>query len=125
MALQVLQGEAAEWKSGLKCDFFDRDIRKWIEAEVIGSFSDDQGKWIKIRCGQRDRNVLSDDPDLRKRAVIPGHQLKQLRDFAAQIPSITPILESILPQTSVQGLYTNSDGMQYIDVFTYFSFYYL
>ena len=114
MAQRPFQDGTAVWKTGLKCDFYDRSIRKWVEAEVIGSFSDDDGEWIKVRCGHKDHNVLNGDPDLRKRAVIPDHQLKQLQGVVAQIPSITPILESILPSSSGQGLYDNSDGVLYI-----------
>ena len=119
MAQQSLHSETAEWKAGVKCDFFDRAVRKWIESEVIGSFSDEKGEWIKIRCGQRDVNVLSDDPDLRKRSVIPGHELKQLQHAATQLPNIAPILGRILPQTSGQGLYADSDGIHYIDIFIF------
>ena len=109
MAQQPLQNETTKWKVGLKYDFYDRDTRKWVEAEVIKSFSDDKGEWIKVRCGGKDINVLNGDPDLRKRSVIPGHQLKQLQDAATQLPNIAPILESILP-SSGQGLYSHSDG---------------
>ena len=111
MAHRSLTDGLKEWKLGTKCDFFDRNIRKWVEAEVIGSYSDDQGEWVKVRCGQKDHNVLSDDPDLRKGALISGDHLKQLQNIAAQVPSITPILQSILPSSSEQGSYSHSDGL--------------
>ena len=111
MAQQSLKGGAVKWKPGTKCDFFDRNTRKWVEAEVIGSFSDAKGEWIKVRCGQKDHDVMSDDPDLRKRAVIPGHELRQLQDAAAQLPNIGPILQRVLPSSSGQGLYAHSDGL--------------
>ena len=114
MAQQPLKGDIVEWKPGTKCDFYNRSIRKWVEAEVIGSFSDAKGEWTKVKCGQKDHDVMNGDPDLRKRAMIPGHQLKQLQDVAAQIPTIAPILESILPSSSGQGLYAHSDGLLYI-----------
>ena len=63
MALQTWKDDV-EWKPGKKCDLFDRDTLKWIEAEVIGSFSDDKGEWIRGRYGNNDRNVLTIDPDL-------------------------------------------------------------
>ena len=115
MAKKVLN-DTAEWKLGTKCDFFDRNTRKWVEAEVIGSYSDNQGQWVKVRCEQKDHNVMSDDPDLRKRALLSGDQLKQLQSIAAQVPTITPILETILPTTSKQGLYAHSDGLSQIHV---------
>ena len=111
MAQHSTKGNAVQWKPGTKCDFFDRITRKWIEAEVIGSFSDAKGEWTKVRCGLKDHVVMSDDPDLRKRAVIPGHELKQLQDAAAQIPNIEAILQRVLPSSSGQGLYTHSDGL--------------
>ena len=103
--------DATEWKLGTICDLYDRNTRTWVAAEVIDLFSDEEGEWIKVRCGQRDHKVLKGDPDLQKRAIISGHQLKQLQNIAAQVPSITPILESILPSSSEQGLYSHSDGL--------------
>ena len=121
MAQQPVPNDNAEWKSGTKCDLYDRNIRKWVEAEVVGSFNDDQGVWIKVRCGQKDHNVLSGDPDLRKRALplISGQQLKLLQDAAVQNPVIAPILNEILPSTSGQGLYAHSEGALYIFSFLY------
>ena len=113
MAQQTLRDDV-EWKPGTKCDLYDRDTFKWVEAEVIGPFSQDNREWIKVRYGQSERNVLKGDPDLRKRALISGDQLKQLQDAATQLPNIAPILESILPSSSEQGLYAHSDGLLYI-----------
>ena len=121
MAQQPVPNDNAEWKSGTKCDFYDRNIREWVEAEVIGSFNDDQGVWIKVRCGQEDHNVLSGDPDLRQKALplISGHELKRLQDAAVQNPGIAPILEKVLPSSSGQGLYAHSEGALYIFSFLY------
>ena len=110
MAQQPSNKVTTEWKLGAKCDFFDRGIRQWVEAEVIGSFSDDKGEWIKVRCGQKDHNVMSDDPDLRKRTLISGNQLKLLQDAVAQIPTIAPVLDNILPSSSGQGLHALTDS---------------
>ena len=110
MAQQSVK-EDVEWKPGTKCNFFNRSIRKWVEAEVIRSFVDDKGEWIKVRCGQEDHNVLSDDPDLKKQSLISGRELKQLRDASAQIPIIAPILQKVLPSTSGPGPHAHSDGL--------------
>ena len=113
MAQQSTQIAVVEWKAGTKCDFYDRDTFQWVEAEVIGSFTDNKREWIKVRCGQKDHNVVKGDPTLRKRTVnvIPGHHLKQLQDAATQLPNIAPILQSILPSSSGQGLYEHSSGL--------------
>ena len=111
MAQQSLKVDAVKWKPGTKCDLYDRSTRKWVEVEIINLFSDEKGEWIKVRCGQKDRNVIQGDPDLRQRAVIPGHELKQLQEAAAQMPNIAPILQRVLPSSSGQGLYTHSDGL--------------
>ena len=62
---------------------FDREQRKWNEGEVIGSFSDDQGEWLKVRCGQSVAEVLCDDPDIRVSSsdnmVIPVVKMKKLQ----------------------------------------------
>ena len=54
---------------------------EWADGEVIGSFSDEKGEWIRVRCGPDIRSVLSRDPDLRERArdvaIIPIVKLKE------------------------------------------------
>ena len=75
--------DSVKWKAGSKCELFDREQRKWNEGEVIGSFSDDQGEWVKVRCGQSVAEVLCDDPDIRVSAsdnmVIPVDKMKALQ----------------------------------------------
>ena len=114
MAQQSVQGDSFGWKPGTKCDFFDRNIRKWVEAEVIGSHTDDKGEWIKVRYGQKDQIVLSDDPDLRRRELITARELRRLRDAAAQIPIIAPILQKVLPSSSGPGQHDHPDGMLHV-----------
>ena len=116
MALQSMKHDV-QWKPGTKCDLFDRDTLKWVEAEVIGSFSDDKGEWIKVRYGKSDRNVLKFDPDLRKRELFSGRELKQLRDASAQIPIIAPILQKVLPVSSGSGPHAHSNGLLQFFIF--------
>ena len=115
MAQQSLKDDV-EWKPGTKCDFFNRNTRKWVEAEVVGSFVDDKGEWIKVRCGQEEHNVLGDDPDLKKQRLISGRELKQLRDAAVQNPVIAPILQKVLPSSSGPGPHAHSSGLLYFSI---------
>ena len=101
--------QSPEWESGSKCDLFIRDKMEWNEGEIIGSFSDEKGKWIKVQCGQRVHNVLAIDPDLRIRKVIQRDQVMKLERAAMQIPDIKPILDDILPNTSGHGVYVFAD----------------
>ena len=110
MALQSLK-EDLEWKPGTKCDLYDRDTFKWVEAEVIGSFTKDNREWVKVRYGQNDRNVLKGDPDLRQQDLLSGRELRQLRDAAVQNPVIAPILQKVLPSSSATGPHAPSDGV--------------
>ena len=89
IALQSLK-EDLEWKPGTKCDLYDRDIFKWVEAEIIGSFTKDNREWIKVRYAQSDRNVLRGGPELRQQDLLAGRELRQLWDAAVQIPVIAP-----------------------------------
>mgnify|MGYP001498286315 CR=1 FL=1 len=65
MAQQPLQKQPLKWKLGSRCDLFVRSEMKWATGEVIGLFTDEQGEWVKVRCGQRVHDVLAHDPDLR------------------------------------------------------------
>ena len=75
--------DSVKWKAGSKCELFDREQRKWNAVEVISSFSDDQGEWIKVRCGQSVAEVLCDDPDIRVSSsdnmLIPVDKMKKLQ----------------------------------------------
>ena len=97
--------QSVEWKAGSKCDLFVRDKMEWNDGEIIGSFSDEKGKWIKVQCGQRVHNVLAIDPDLRVRKVLQSAQVMELERAATQIPRLQPILDDILPNTSEHGIY--------------------
>ena len=83
MALQPLQNQPLKWKLGSRCDLFVRSEMKWATGEVIGLFTDEQGEWVKVRCGQRVHDVLAHDPDLRVSAsdnmVIPVVKMKALQ----------------------------------------------
>ena len=116
MAQQSLK-ENVEWKAGTKCDLYDRNTFKWVEAEVIGSFTKDNREWIKVRYGQSDRNVLKGDPDLRKQDLFSGRELKQLRDAAVQIPVIAPILQKVFPSSSGPRTYAHADGLLFILIY--------
>ena len=109
MAQRAGHPQTVEWKTGTKCDLFNRDTFKWEQGQVIGSFSDEKGEWIKVQCGQKEREVLAGDPDLRVRKVIQSEQLLKLERAAVQIPNIKPILDDILPSSSGQGVYVFAD----------------
>lgn len=83
MAAQIPEKEAVRWKEGTLCELFNRERREWVEGEVVGTFTDEKGEWIKVRSGQQIRNVLDDDPDLRKRSkdlvTFPAHQVNELQ----------------------------------------------
>ena len=111
MAQQQAISQSVEWKPGSKCQLFDRHDLKWNDGEVIGSFSDDKGEWIKVRCDDVVSNVLSDDPDLKQLEVIPSNEMKKLQHAAVQQPDIAPILQRILASMTGQGLYTHSDSL--------------
>ena len=67
MAQEARFQPIVKWKLGSQCDLFVTEIRKWTEGEIIGTFSDEKGEWVKVRCDQTIHHVLSDDPRLRER----------------------------------------------------------
>ena len=66
--------QSADWKPGTKCDLFDREQRKWTEGVVIGSFCDEKREMDQVQCGENVRGILSDDLDLRVRAMVQSDE---------------------------------------------------
>ena len=89
--------DAMKWKLGASCSLFVRKDRKWNEGNIVGTFSDKNGDWVKVQCGSEIHDVLSDDPDLRlldeNDAVISNQKIKELQSVARQRPDIEPIIE--------------------------------
>ena len=101
MAQQALNdGDAAKWKLGAPCSLFNRDDRKWTEGAIIGSFSNEHGEWVKVQCGQRVHDVLTDDPDLKVQdqntMVILADNIKELQVAAFERPDIAPIVQRVI-----------------------------
>ena len=74
---------------------------EWAEGEVIGSFTDEKGEWIKVRCGPDIRDVLSRDPDLRPRGhqklFIPAENIENLRKVTAENPVVGQEYKRLIP----------------------------
>lgn len=100
--LQIMEHQLQ--KSRSTCDLFDIKKQKWQEGEIIGSYSDAKGNWIKVRRGQTVHNLLAHDPNLRVRAMIQSDEVMELEHAMSQIPKIKPILNRILPTASGQGI---------------------
>ena len=109
MAQSASDQQSVEFRAGSKCDLFDRNKMKWNEAEVMSAFTDENGKWVKVRCGQKVRDVLAIDPDLRIRTVVTKEEVQKLERAAAQIPNINPVVNRILPTNAGHGIYVFAD----------------
>ena len=96
MALQQVNDKSSAFKIGAICKLYDRERRQWVEAEVINTFCDDIGEWVRVRWGQRIKDILSDDPDLRVQSVrnllIPMDHIDEMRVIALEHPNIAPFL---------------------------------
>ena len=103
-AQQPLNEQSVKWKPGTLCDLYVREQRKWAEGEVIGSFTDEHGEWVKVRCGPETHDVLCDDPYLRARGhqlrVIPAENIPKLNQLTAEHPVIGRQFERLLPLSS-------------------------
>ena len=63
---------------------------RWIKGEIIGSFTDEKGEWVKVRYGQKHvRDILSHDAELRapqqNNMMVPMQwvdKLSELREAA-------------------------------------------
>lgn len=96
------------WNLGSQCTLFIRNERKWADGEIVGSFSDEHGKWVKVRCGDQVHEVLNDDPDLKPKseslAVVPVDDIKRLRTAAMEQPIIAQWLHTILSSSAHSNL---------------------
>ena len=94
------QQQKMKWKLGAKCTLFLRNKRKWTDGEIVGSFSDESGEWVKVRCGKQVHEVQTDDPDLRVKSqsfgVVPVHTIEKLQMAAMGQPVIAEWLQSML-----------------------------
>ena len=58
------QRSADKWKAGGKCQVYDRETYKWIQGEIISTFIDEKGKWVKVQCDEKVHNLFEGDPHL-------------------------------------------------------------
>ena len=58
-----------EWDIGSKCQLYSQEAMRWVDGEIINIFSDEMGsEWMRVQCGQRIRDVLWEEPLLKKPA---------------------------------------------------------
>ena len=93
-----------QWKTGTLCEVYSHEEREWIDGEIINTFTDSAGEWLRVQYGKRIRDVMSDDPWLRARSsktiVVPQDVVKTLRKIIQKQPDLMPIFEGILNQTA-------------------------
>lgn len=94
------QNDTTKWKLGARCSLFNRQTRKWNEGTIVGSFSDENGEWIKVQCHSVIHDVLSDDPDLRAidhdDAVISNQKINELQSMTLKKPEIAPMIKEAI-----------------------------
>ena len=66
-ALQATD-EATKWKIGATCEVYSRGQKRWIEAQVVDIFNDDEGRWIKVKYERTVKELSPDHSDLRPSA---------------------------------------------------------
>ena len=54
-----------EWQIGSQCQLYSVEAMRWIDGEIITTFSDEHGDWLRVQCGQRIRDVLRHDAAVR------------------------------------------------------------
>ena len=67
MALQSSKESVKIWEKGQKCEIhcLYNKQPQWVKGEVIGIFDDDDGKWVKVKYGNKRTEVLCDSEDIR------------------------------------------------------------
>ena len=107
MAAHSATNNSVKWKPGSFCDFFDRNLWKWIDGEIISAYSDAKGEWVKVRCGDTVHEVVASDPDLRARerdTVTLSVKKMKLIQAAAANTKMDGLLQWALPSTAKQRL---------------------
>ena len=56
------------WERGEKCEIYSMLKECWIRGEVIDTFTDKQGEWVKVRYGRTEQELPPDDEHIRKTA---------------------------------------------------------
>ena len=51
------------WIAGAFCEVYSQ--QKWVKAQIIEIFVDDEGEWVKVKCGRSILEIPSKDPSLR------------------------------------------------------------
>ena len=119
MAHEPASQPPIKWKLGSDCYLFVRKDMKWTEGEIIGSFVDDTGEWVKVRCGDKVHDVMSRDPDLKERehdnSSAPSDWMEQITELqqavlAKDAVNTASIFERLmaLPQQTKLKTFTKS-----------------
>ena len=96
--------DGSEWAVGSLCDVYCHDQRRWIDGEVVGTFSLDRAQWVRVRYGPRMRDILCGDHDLRARSAvsdqvisvqIPAEQLLNLKNATTAHPALSAVFQNV------------------------------
>ena len=96
--------DVAKWKLGAKCSLFNREDYNWNDGTIVGSFSDENGEWIKVQCGSEIHDVRAVDPDLRvinhDDADILTQKVKELKAIARRRPDMASKIEQTITMSN-------------------------
>ena len=65
--MQSTEPVSSDWSVGQKCDIYISRRHKWIKAEIIDIFNDDEGDWVKVRFGRNYKDIKPDSSKIRSR----------------------------------------------------------
>ena len=106
-----------QWKVGTLCELYNQRERKWVDSEVIHTFSDSAGSWLRIQSGARIQDVFIDDIERNVRARGTSHlavsvrDISDLKDIVARYPATAAVLERIFAKSG--GFTANVDDISY------------
>ena len=101
--LESVQG----WKVGNQCEVYNREMRQWIDGEIIHIFTNQMGDWLRVQSGERIHDVLSDDikRDLKLRGSsimeMSVEDIQTMKNIATKHRSIAPILNRIFAKSDL------------------------
>ena len=87
-----------EWESGQKYTIYSNKQKRWIDIEVVETFRDDEGQWVKIKYEDVVTKIVSNE-DFVRDIVSGGNTLKWHHVVEAVKQELYPLIATSLGQS--------------------------
>ena len=95
MAQKHKHAKHKKWECGQKCEIYSKEKKCWTKGEVIGVFSDNEDKWIKVKYCRNVKEIRPNDEHIRK--IVSGVNWHNLVEAVRQ--ELYPLIATALGQS--------------------------